>query len=105
MWSVVISVCAPMAVHAAPASHPQAEDQAVDLVKKAIALRSVRGPGHQTPQVAALFRAAMVAGVFPEREGTATLAPDTACLIANWPGGSSKLKPLVISGHMDVVEA
>jgi carboxypeptidase PM20D1 len=105
MWSVVISVCAPMAVHAAPASHPQAEDQAVDLVKKAIALRSVRGPGNQTPQVAALFRSALVAGGFPEREVAVTLVDDTAYLIAHWPGSNSKLKPLVISGHMDVVEA
>ena len=30
---------------------------------------------------------------------------DTAYLIARWPGSDPKLKPLVISGHMDVVEA
>jgi carboxypeptidase PM20D1 len=30
---------------------------------------------------------------------------DTAFLIARWKGEDSKLKPLVISGHMDVVEA
>ena len=34
---------------AAPAAHPQAEAQALDLAKKAIALRSVAGPGNQTP--------------------------------------------------------
>ena len=30
---------------------------------------------------------------------------DTAYLIARWPGSDPSLKPLVISGHMDVVEA
>ena len=36
---------------------------------------------------------------------TITPVDDTAYLIARWPGSDPKLKPLVISGHMDVVEA
>src|SRR5882757_1362350 len=90
---------------AAPMRHPQAEAQALDLAKKAIALRSVRGPGNQTPQVATLYRAALVAGGFAEQDVTITRVDDTAYLIARWRGDDPKLKPFVISGHMDVVEA
>jgi acetylornithine deacetylase/succinyl-diaminopimelate desuccinylase-like protein len=90
---------------AAPASHPQAESQALDLGEKAIAMRSVVGPDNQTPQVAALYKAALVSGGFDPDDVTITPFKDTAYLIARWPGSDPKLKPLVISGHMDVVEA
>ena len=89
----------------APAAHPEAEAQALDLAKRAIALRSVAGPGNRTPEVAALFKQALVAGGFAE--GDVTIAPlgDTAYLIGRWRGSEPGLKPLVVSGHIDVVEA
>ncbi|HZK99269.1 MAG TPA: M20/M25/M40 family metallo-hydrolase [Caulobacteraceae bacterium] len=90
---------------AAVVPHPRAEAQALDLAEKAIALRSVRGPGNMTPEVAALYKAALVAGGFADADVTITPVDDTAYLIARWPGGDPHLKPLVISGHMDVVEA
>ncbi|CAN5224646.1 M20/M25/M40 family metallo-hydrolase [soil metagenome] len=90
---------------AAPASHPKAEAQALELAKQAISLRSVRGPGNQTPQVAALYKAALVGGGFNDADVTITPVDDTVYLIARWPGSDATLKPLVISGHMDVVEA
>jgi carboxypeptidase PM20D1 len=90
---------------AAPSGHPQAAAQALDLAKKAIALRSVAGPGNQTPQVAALYKDALVKGGFAENDIAITPVDDTAYLIARWPGSDPGLKPLVISGHMDVVEA
>ncbi len=105
MGSVVIAGCAASALQAAPANHPQAEQQALELAKKAIAMRSVRGPGNQTPAVAALFESALLAGGFSRQEITVTPVDDTAFLIARWPGSNARLKPLVISGHMDVVEA
>ena len=71
---------------AAPATHPQAEAQALDLAKKAIALRSVAGPGNQTPQVAALYKDALVKGGFGANDITITPVDDTAYLIARWPG-------------------
>ena len=86
-------------------AHPQAEAQALDLAKKAIALRSVRGPGNETPQVAALYKAALVAGGFADGDVTITPVEDTAYLIGRWRGSDPTAKPLVISGHMDVVEA
>ena len=95
-----------MAAHgAAPRGHPQAEAQALDLAKQAIALRSVDGPDNRTPDVAELFRRALVAGGFAPGEVAITPTDGTAYLIARWPGSDPALKPLVVSGHMDVVEA
>jgi carboxypeptidase PM20D1 len=91
--------------YAKPADHERADAQALDLAKQAIALRSVRGPGNQAPQVAALFKSALVAGGFSDADVTLTPVDDTAFLIARWKGQDPKLKPLVILGHMDVVEA
>jgi acetylornithine deacetylase/succinyl-diaminopimelate desuccinylase-like protein len=91
--------------HAKSADHARADAQALDLAKRAIALRSVRGPDNQGPQVAALFKSALVAGGFNDADVTITPVDDTAFLLARWRGSDPKLKPLVISGHMDVVEA
>ena len=104
MAGVALALLTVSARAAAPA-HPRAEAQALDLAEQAIALRSVRGPGNQTPAVAALYKAALVAGGFAEAAVTITPVEDTVYLIARWPGADPKLKPLVISGHMDVVEA
>ena len=90
---------------AKPVDRGRAETQALDLAKQAIALRSVRGPGNQAPQVAALFKSALVSGGFDAADVTITPIDDTAFLMARWKGTDAKLKPLVISGHMDVVEA
>lgn len=85
--------------------HDRADVQALDLAKQAIALRSVRGPDNRVPQVATLFKSALVAGGFNDADVTITPVDDTAFLVARWKGRESSLKPLVISGHMDVVEA
>ena len=90
---------------AKPQDHSRAETQALELARQAIALRSVHGPGNQAPQVAALFKSALLAGGFDDADVTITPLDDTAFLIARWKGSDPKLKPLVISGHMDVVEA
>src|SRR5579863_5858791 len=103
-WACVAFITA-STVHAKSADHAGADAQALDLAKQAIALRSVRGPGNQVPQVAALFKSALVAGGFNKADVTITPVDDTAFLIARWKGRDPGLKPLVISGHMDVVEA
>jgi carboxypeptidase PM20D1 len=103
--SIVVAVLAADATYAVPPNHPQAEELALDLARRAIALRSVRGPGNQAPEVAALFKSALIAGGFAAGDVTITPVDDTAYLIARWSGSNPKLKPLVISGHMDVVEA
>jgi acetylornithine deacetylase/succinyl-diaminopimelate desuccinylase-like protein len=105
--SLVATITATTALWAAQtnARHPAAEAQALDLARKSIGLRSVAGPGNQTPQVAAFYKDALVAGGFAANDVTITPVDDTAYLIARWPGTDPAPKPLVLSGHMDVVEA
>jgi carboxypeptidase PM20D1 len=97
------------AVVAAPAvSFAQtgnSEAKALEIAKRAISFRSVQGPGNQTPQLAAWLKEQLVAGGFAADEVTVTPVDDTAYLIARWPGSDPKARPLVISGHIDVVEA
>ena len=68
---------------AAPPPHPQAEAQALDLAKKAIAMRSVVGPGNKTPEVAKLYSDALIQGGFKVSDITITPYRDTAYLIAD----------------------
>jgi acetylornithine deacetylase/succinyl-diaminopimelate desuccinylase-like protein len=105
-WAAAVAaVLTAQAALAAPAPHLQADAQALDLAKQAIALRSVRGPGNKTAEVAAAYKAALVAGGFAAQDIEIAPVDDTAYLIARWRGSDPALKPLVISGHMDVVEA
>jgi acetylornithine deacetylase/succinyl-diaminopimelate desuccinylase-like protein len=104
LWACIFFLSASSG-DAKPAGHDRADAQALELAKQAIALRSVRGDGNQVPQVAALFKSALVAGGFDAADVAIMPVDDTAFLIARWKGRDPKLKPLVISGHMDVVEA
>lgn len=103
--TLALTVMLAASAHAAPATHPKADAEALDLAKKAIAIRSVFGPGNKTADVAKLYRDALVAGGFAPNDITVAPAFGTTYLIARWPGSDPKLKPFVISGHMDVVEA
>jgi carboxypeptidase PM20D1 len=77
----------------------------LEIAKRAIGFRSVTGPGNQTPQLAAYLKSVLVAGGFADADISITPVDDTAYMIARWHGSDAKLKPLVISGHIDVVEA
>ena len=85
--------------------HPAAEAQTLALAKQLIALRSVQGEGNRTGEALQVVKSALVAGGWKDGDVEITPFADTAYLIATWPGSDPKLKPLVISGHMDVVEA
>ncbi|GAN63053.1 hypothetical protein AA0313_1492 [Acetobacter indonesiensis NRIC 0313] len=100
-----VSAALPLAAHAEIVQHSQAETQALDLAKKAISLRSVAGPSNKTKDVAQLFKETLVDGGFSEKDITITPLDDTVYMTATWPGTDTALKPLVILGHMDVVEA
>ena len=90
---------------AKPASHPQAEAQTLDLAKELIAIRSVRGPGNKTGEAMGLIKRTLVAAGWQDAQVEIVPVDDTAYMIATWPGSDPSLKPLVISGHIDVVEA
>ncbi|WP_423606630.1 M20/M25/M40 family metallo-hydrolase [Sphingomonas sp. MS122] len=90
---------------AAPAQTSDTEARALEIAKRAISFRSVSGAQNQTPALAQWLKQQLVAGGFAQGEVTVTPVDDTAYLIARWPGSDPKAKPLVISGHIDVVEA
>ncbi len=100
---LALGLAAPAA--AKPKAHPEAEAQTLDLAKQLIALRSVNGPGNQTDKALGVVKTALLAAGW--NEGQIEIVPfkQTAYMIATWPGSDAALKPLVISGHMDVVEA
>lgn len=103
--ALAASVALSMPAVAKEAAYPKAEAQVLDLAQKAIAIRSVRGEGNKTIDVAKLFGDALVAGGWSASDIEVTPVDDTAYFIATWKGTNPVLKPLVISGHMDVVEA
>lgn len=79
--------------------------QALEIAQRAIAFRSVAGAGNQTPQLAAYLKSVLVAGGFAADDVSITPVDDTAYLVARWRGSDPAAKPLVVSGHIDVVEA
>lgn len=89
----------------AKAPAPKAEAEALEIAQKSIAFRSVRGPGNQMPELAEYVKSVLVAGGFAASDVAIEKVDDTAYLIARWRGSDAKAKPLVISGHLDVVEA
>ena len=92
---------------AAPPKVPSAaaEAQVLELSKQAIAIRSVRGDGNKTAEVAKLYQGALLGAGWAAQDIEITPVDDTVYLVATWQGSDPTLKPLVISGHMDVVEA
>ncbi|MEQ1497559.1 MAG: M20/M25/M40 family metallo-hydrolase [Novosphingobium sp.] len=90
---------------AKPKAHPEAEAQGLDLAKQVLALRSVQGPGNKTGEALGVVGTALQTAGWKPAEVEITPFGDTAYMIATWPGSDPSLKPLVISGHMDVVEA
>lgn len=91
------------AIAAAPA-----EDQALELLKRGIAFRTVIGEGNQTFEYATYLKEQLVAGGFAADDIVIERLEDTAWLAARYRGtgkGARGAKPIYISGHMDVVEA
>src|SRR5436309_12043681 len=101
--AVAISLLLAGTAQAAPAGN--AADNALAIAKRAIAFRSVQGPGNQTPELARYLKQLFVEAGFSADDVTVEPVDDTAYLLLRWRGTDPKAKPLVISGHMDVVEA
>lgn len=97
-----------VAVPALAQTNPQAEAQALELLKRGVAFRSVAGAGNQTFDYATYLKAQLVAGGFADADVRVEKLGDTAFLVARYRGtGKARngAKPILISGHMDVVEA
>lgn len=92
------------ALAAPPKPDPALHDQALDILTRGIAFPTVAGRG-QTVAYAQYLKGVLTAAGYQDGEVTIEPLGDTAFLIARYPGKDPKKKPIVISGHMDVVEA
>jgi acetylornithine deacetylase/succinyl-diaminopimelate desuccinylase-like protein len=99
----VLALLVPVAAQAQ--SYPQAEALALALAQETIALRSVQGPGNRSADVARVFARALTDAGWSESDIEIVPVDDTAYLIATWPGSDPSLAPVVLSAHLDVVEA
>ena len=77
----------------------------LDLAKQLVAIRSVKGENNRTIDANKAMRDALLAGGWKADDIVIEPLNDTSYFIATWKGSDAGLKPLVISGHLDVVEA
>ncbi|MDE2435456.1 MAG: M20/M25/M40 family metallo-hydrolase [Sphingomonadales bacterium] len=103
--ALAFSLAASQPTLAKPLDAAAAETQALDMTKHLIAIRSVAGPQNRTAEAQQVVKDALLAAGWKDSEVEIVPVRDTAYLISTWPGSDPKLKPLVISGHTDVVEA
>jgi acetylornithine deacetylase/succinyl-diaminopimelate desuccinylase-like protein len=77
--------------------------EALELCKTAIGYRTVQGQG-MVPAYAQSLKQVLIAGGFAEKDVVIEKIGETATLVARY-RGTGKKKPMLLSGHMDVVEA
>jgi acetylornithine deacetylase/succinyl-diaminopimelate desuccinylase-like protein len=110
----VIALASTAAVAAAPQLTPAQHDAAHAMFEHVINTPTVIGR-HRTPEMAQYVADQFKAAGFPEAdihvvpyhtESATTGGDDTAALIVRWrAAGTPKAKPIMLMGHMDVVEA
>ncbi len=88
----------------APKIEPALHDQALGILQKSISFRTVEGAG-QVPPYAEYLKSVLVEAGFAAGDITIEPVANTATLVAHYRGTDSKKKPLMVIGHMDVVEA
>ena len=98
------AVCAASALAAPPVVDPALHAQALETLKRGVAFRTVAGGG-QMPAYAAYLKGVLVESGYAASEITIEEVEDSAILIARYPGRDAAKKPIVVLGHMDVVEA
>lgn len=93
---------------AAVASPPKVDaalhDQALGILQKSISFRTVEGAG-QVPAYAEYLKSVLVDAGFAPGDITIEPVANTATLVAHYRGTDRTKKPLLVIGHMDVVEA
>jgi len=92
------------AAAAPPRVDPALHDQALQILIKGVSFRTVQGAG-QVPAYADYLKGVLVQAGWNPADITIESMDGTAFLIARYPGTDPTRKPLVVSGHMDVVEA
>lgn len=102
--AVAAAAVASSALAAAPAVSPALHDRVLHTLEKGVAFRTVAGAGN-TPAYAAYLKGLLVDAGYKDSEVTITPLLGSATLVARYTGTDPAKKPIVISGHMDVVEA
>jgi acetylornithine deacetylase/succinyl-diaminopimelate desuccinylase-like protein len=107
--SALIGLSAVVIAASVPAASPpkvdQAlHDQALGILQKSIGFRTVADAG-QMPAYAEYLKSVLVEAGFAPGDITIEPVANTATLVAHYRGTDSSKKPLVLLGHMDVVEA
>lgn len=102
--AVLAALFATSAFAAPPKPDPALHDQALDLLKKGVAFRTVI-PGDQVPRYAEFLKGVLVQSGFKPQDVKIEPVAGSAVLIARYPGTDPAKKPIVVIDHMDVVEA
>ncbi|MFM7784595.1 MAG: M20/M25/M40 family metallo-hydrolase, partial [Gammaproteobacteria bacterium] len=99
LLSAALASFAPSAL----AAEPALRDKALGILKDSIAHRTVNG--EQMVEYGNYLKGVLVDGGYRPEEVTVEAVAGSAILIARYPGSNPSLKPIVVLGHMDVVEA
>lgn len=102
--ALTAALAATSAFAAPPKVDPALHDQALEILKRSVAFPTVAGRG-QTVAYAQYLKGVLTAAGYKDDEITIEPMGDSAFLIARYPGKDPAKKPLVVNGHMDVVEA
>jgi acetylornithine deacetylase/succinyl-diaminopimelate desuccinylase-like protein len=95
----------PLPAAAAPAAESAAVDQAKTILKRSIGFRTVEGQPGQTEAYANYLASVLKDAGYAANDIEVTPVNGTATLVARYPGSDASLKPMLLLGHMDVVEA
>ncbi|MBS0381241.1 MAG: M20/M25/M40 family metallo-hydrolase [Proteobacteria bacterium] len=82
----------------------QAMPETMDMLRHAIATQTVQGKG-QVPALAQYLAGKLESAGFAKSDITIIPVGETAALVVRYPGSDASLKPILLSGHMDVVAA
>ncbi|WP_370309594.1 M20/M25/M40 family metallo-hydrolase [Sphingobium abikonense] len=98
--------CLGLALAMAPQMAQAAADAGVakDILMRSVAFRTVQGAG-QVPKLAAYYADILKQAGFADADVVITPIGETATFAATIKGRDAALKPLLMIGHMDVVEA
>jgi acetylornithine deacetylase/succinyl-diaminopimelate desuccinylase-like protein len=104
MAGLCAATISPLALAAGAKVDGALHDQALEILRKSIGYRTVAGGG-QVPVYAEYLKGVLVSAGFAPEDVRIEPVANTAMLIARYRGTDSAQKPIVINGHMDVVEA
>ncbi len=103
--SLIISLLLSSTLMAAPDINSEHAKKALEIYTRIIGVESSKNLGN-VPEIANYLASELIAAGFPEEDVEVVPLGETAALIARYRGdGSSGKAPILLLGHMDVVEA